>query len=644
MPSAAEFLSFADILPDAVILVHPDGQVLGQNRSAKTTLGVSAAKTLEDLCSDPLGEVAAYLRTCARVRTPLPGSLTLRGGAKHSVYGAVLQPRTRSEQPLIALRIVPGERALSEFTSLKQKIAALNRAIHEQRRTEAEVRRQREWLRVTLRSIGDAVIATDINGHVMFMNPVAQWLTGWTEDEAVGQPIDEVFRILNEASREPCANPITRALSEGVVVGLANHTLLLSRSGIEWPIDDSAAPIRDDDGEVVGAVLVFHEIRDRRRLEDLARQRLEELVAADRRKDEFLATLAHELRNPLAPIMTATALLALPDGGVNRHERARSVIHRQVQQLSRLVDDLLDVSRITRGNIELRQRKGLDVATIIDHALETSRPIIDASGHELTLDVAPGVAFVDGDPTRLEQVVCNLLNNAAKYTPRGGKISVSAKVSGAKAELRIRDTGIGITADLLPHVFDSFVQGARSLDRAQGGLGIGLTLVKKLVTLHGGSCSCSSKGEGLGAEFVVRLPLSADQVRSVTSEGASTSSASKRRVLVVDDNRDGAEQLATYLELSGHMVFVAHDGLTAIELFRIERPDVAIIDIGLPGIDGFEVARRLCKFQDASPCVLVALTGYGQEHDRQLALEAGFSHHLLKPMAPDAIAELLTRL
>jgi PAS domain S-box-containing protein len=362
-----------------------------------------------------------------------------------------------------------------------------------------------------------------------------------------------------------------------------------------------------------------------------------ELREADRRKDEFLAMLAHELRNPLAPIRNALHVLKQPAADATMMRQVRDMAERQVQHMARLLDDLLDVSRISRGRIELR-RERIDVAAILGRSVEAVRPLVEERRHELTVSLPGGKVEVDADPTRLEQILTNLLNNAAKYTDSGGHIWLSAAQVGGEVALRVRDTGVGIAPDALPHIFDLFVQAERRLDRSsQGGVGIGLTLVKRLVEMHGGRIEASSAGPGQGSEFVVRLPLARPQPPEGTPRPAGQEIAADlppRRVLVVDDNQDAADSLAVLLRLAGQDVQVAYDGAAALSLARSFRPEVVFLDIGLPGMDGYEVARRLREHLDGQKTVLVAVTGYGQDEDRRRSRDAGFDFHMVKPAEP----------
>jgi signal transduction histidine kinase/DNA-binding response OmpR family regulator len=367
---------------------------------------------------------------------------------------------------------------------------------------------------------------------------------------------------------------------------------------------------------------------------------------ADRRKNEFLAMLAHELRNPLAPIRNAVHLLRQPGAGREHLDWAGEVIDRQVRQLVRLVDDLLDVSRITRGSITL-QPDWVSLAAVVGSAVETSRPLIDARKQTLTVTLPSEPVQLHADPARLAQVLANLLNNAAKYTPEGGRVTLTAERDGGDMVFRVRDTGMGIPAEMLTSIFDLFTQVERALDRAQGGLGIGLTLVRRLVEMHGGSVRASSEGADKGSEFVVRLPVGGPAAAngSVPHQGRPPSAlASSHRILLVDDNVDGAASLAMLLRELGHEVEVAHDGAAALEAVGDFEPEVVLLDIGLPGMDGYEVARRLRRQPGLKDLPLVALTGYGQEEDRRRSREAGFDLHLVKPLDLDALPSIFALL
>jgi signal transduction histidine kinase/CheY-like chemotaxis protein len=408
---------------------------------------------------------------------------------------------------------------------------------------------------------------------------------------------------------------------------LAVMTFLAAESGRRYGPDDLAlaADFADRAAVALDNARLYHEVQD-----------------AAQRKDEFLAMLAHELRNPLAPILNAMQVIQIRGTDDPALQRAGDVVQRQGRHMARLLDDLLDVSRITHGKIELR-KEPVDLAAVVENALQTSRPFIEAGQHEVSICLPPEPLRVEADPTRLEQVITNLLNNAAKYTESGGCIWVTAQREGDDAVVRVRDTGVGISPALLPHVFDLFTQASRPLDRPQGGLGIGLTLVRRLVELHGGSVEADSAGPGRGSEFVVHLPASPEArlERPETARRAAPVGERPRRVLLVEDNLDAAQTLAELLESWGHEVRVALDGAAALEAARDASPEVVLLDIGLPGMDGYEVARRLREQAGRAGLLLVAVTGYGQAEDRRCAREAGFDQHLTKPVDLAELEQLL---
>ena len=372
------------------------------------------------------------------------------------------------------------------------------------------------------------------------------------------------------------------------------------------------------------------------------------LKEADRHKDEFLAVLAHELRNPLAPIRNAVEIMRRSSLSDPQLVWSRDVVERQVKHLTRLVDDLLDVSRITRGNINL-SREPVSVATIVARAIETIQPLIAEQRHELAVDISDEVLEVEGDLTRLTQVLGNLLNNAAKYTDPGGSIVVSAQRAGSDVDIRVRDNGIGIPPELLPRLFQLFTQVDAAAHRAQGGLGIGLALVRQLVQMHGGSVTAYSNGPGTGCEFLIRLPLRTRRMRDPMEPNAlplthANGAKPGHRILLADDNQDALESLATLLQCEGHEVHTAGDGAEALEVAAQCRPNVVLLDIGMPKLDGYEVARRIRAEPWGKSTVLIALTGWGQDEDRRRSREVGFDSHLVKPLDPEALSTMLSRL
>jgi two-component system CheB/CheR fusion protein len=624
------------------------------------------------------------------------------------------------------------------------------------------VHEQRDWLLVTLSSIGDAVLTTDSAGRVTFMNPVAESLTGWTRQEAEGQPLDRVLHLINEDNREPVESPSVAASRENRTAELASHSLLVARDGVERPLDDSAAPMMNEAGEVVGVVLVFRDITERRKteralakalaysddliatlrepflvldadlrvktanrsfyntfhvsteetegrrvydlgngqwdipglrtlldrvlsrnqsvhdfevehsfpalgrktmllnarpfpldsehpelillaVEDVSavRERADELAEANRNKDEFLATLAHELRNPLAPIRNAVQLLGMRSLKEPDVRTARDVIARQVAVMVRLIDDLLDISRISRNELDIR-KEVVELATVLESAVESSRPFLEQSGHELTVSLPPEPLPLSADPVRLSQVFLNLLNNAAKYTPRGGRIWLAAKREGSDVVVSVRDNGIGIPGNMLTRIFDMFAQVDRSLEQSRGGLGIGLTLVRRLVEMHDGGIEARSAGPDQGSEFIVRLPLIQPPPQPPPKRAGPRSRAlSGCRILVVEDNEDSADSLGMLLRLKGNDIRIAHDGLEAVALAEAFHPELVLLDIGLPKLNGYEVAERIRGRPWARDATLVALTGWGQEEDRRRSQEAGFHFHIVKPLELEVLETML---
>ena len=643
------FRLVADPFPDPALLVTAAGEVVAANRSATELLrrvqGGLPGRHLAGLTATPPEDVAAFLRSCSRTSGKVPGVLTVVAAdgspAAYRAEGSLVRPGVEAGVALVLVRLVPKEAAVGRFLALNQRVEELSREVARRKQAEADLRAERERLRVTLSSIGDAVIATDTGGVLTFLNPVAEALTGWRLAEAVGRPHGEVFVAVDEYTREPRPAPLDRVFREGVVVGLANHTVLVSRDGSERPVDDSAAPIRDADGRVVGAILVFRDVTERRRMEMEMRDRAERLAEANRHKDDFLAMLAHELRNPLAPALNGLYLLRLGGADPATSERALGMMERQLRHMARLVDDLLDVSRLARGKFRV-ERERVDLAALARTAAEDRRPAAERAGVGLTVSVPEAPLWVDGDSTRLVQVVGNLLDNALKFNEPGGTADVSVSADGAEGVVRVRDTGVGIDSDLLPLLFEPFRQADRSLDRSKGGLGLGLALARGLVELHGGRVEAHSRGPGTGSEFVVRLPLAPPGAGRPPV--APTPGPDRHvRVLVVEDNQDAADSLATLLELLGYEVTVAYTGPDGVRRAEEWAPDVVVSDIGLPGLDGYGVATAIRRHPALSGVTLVALTGYGSEGDRRRAEASGFDHVLVKPAGPDALRGVLRR-
>jgi PAS domain S-box-containing protein len=730
-----------------------------------------------------------------------PGLVAVAASALGAAY-FILEPRYSFDVSQPEYRIGLGLFvALSVVTVLL--IDSLNRAL-------ADANQKRELLRTTLTSIGDGVITTDVEGIITRINPVAETLTGFVADEACGSPLESVFKIINEDSRQTVENPVTKCLREGTIVGLANHTLLIAKDGTERPIDDSAAPIKSRQGEVSGAVLVFRDVTENRKQErerklrekilagqnrvlemlvegeplpdvldalcevieqqgqqqkliatvllmaedgkrlhsvagqrapaeyalaidgvvigpsvgscgtaafrgeqvivsdiatdplwadyrDLALQhgfkacwstpimsshgkvlgtfavyadiprfptpeelQLVEILTrtagiaverrrdektlrdADRRKDEFLATLAHELRNPLAPITNSLELMKRADGNKELIEQSRATMARQIEQMVRLIDDLLDVSRITSNKLELKKGT-VELASIIHHALEACRPHSERAGHKLSVELPAEPIYLHADPMRLAQVFGNLLNNSCKYTKPGGRIWVTAERENGEVKVRVKDTGVGIPSEMLPKVFDLFTQVDRSREFSEGGLGIGLSLVKWLVEKHDGSVTAHSDGPGAGSEFVVRLPVVAAGSKAANTKSPYRAEpvGAARRILIVDDNQDNAESLDMLLRLSGNETRMAGDGVEAVEKAGEFFPDVILLDIGLPRMNGYDTCRAIRQQPWGKDVIMVALTGWGQEEDRRKAKEAGFNGHMVKPVNHEDLMETL---
>ena len=501
-------------------------------------------------------------------------------------------------------------------------------------RKSEELEQQREWFEVTLNSIGDAVITTNVDGRVTSLNPVAEAMTGWSVAEARGEPLERVFRIINEDTRRLAESPVAKALQLGKTIGLGNHTALISKDGTEVAIEDSAAPIRDRNGNVCGAVMVFHDVTKRRQAEQALRD-------TDRRKDEFLATLAHELRNPLAPIRQAARILRAETATEAQKRWCQDVIDRQVQHMALLIDDLLDIARVARGTLELRIET-TELAAVIEAAIETARPIIDAKRHKLSVEIPQQAVQFAADPLRVAQVLSNLLTNAAKYTDPEGQIRLRAFGDGEAITISVADSGIGIPTGEIESVFAMFSQVKASQDRSDGGLGIGLALARGLVELHGGTIQATSAGLGEGSEFVVRLPhrvLSA--VAPPETAAAAATQARHRRILIADDNQDAADSLAVLLQMEGHDVTVVRDGREALTAINAVLPEIALLDIGMPELDGYEVARQVRQNTLGRAVTLIAVTGWGQDRDKARALGAGFNHHLTKPIEPTQLLDLI---
>ena len=507
---------------------------------------------------------------------------------------------------------------------------------------EQSLRESEHRLRFVMDSMPQKIVTTNPCGDIDYYNPQWYEYTGLSFEQIKGwgwqvfihpDDLEETVRLWKHAvaTGEPYHQ---------------EHRFRRADGEYRWHLSRMQA-MRDAEGKVVMWVGANTDIHDQRQAANQLRQNAADMSEADRRKDEFLAMLGHELRNPLAPISNALQLVRLSNQDPRREVcEAFDIIERQIENMVRLVDDLLDVARITSGKIQL-QKERIDLAAVVARAVEGARPLIDARRHTLEVILPEAPVPVEADPIRLAQVLWNLLNNAAKYTPDGGRITLEVE-RGDEAVVRIRDTGMGIASEMLPRVFDLFTQVERTLARAEGGLGLGLTLVRRLMEMHGGTVAATSAGQGQGSEFVVRLPVLPDETPSArTAKPAAAerrmAPAYGRRILVVDDNRDSAESLAMLLRLFGNDVRTVQDGRLALEVEAAYRPDVVLLDIGLPSLDGLEVCRRLRARTAKGQQLIVAMTGYGQEDDRRRSEEAGFDAHMVKPVDLDSLQELLSR-
>jgi len=489
----------------------------------------------------------------------------------------------------------------------------------ERMRLDQAVRDQQFYTRSLIESNIDALMTTDPRGIITDVNKQMEALTGCARDELIGAPFKDYF-----TDPERAEAGIKLVLGGGKVTDY--ELTARARDGKETVVSYNATTFYDRDRKLRGVFAAARDVTERKRYE-------QSLQEADRRKNEFLALLAHELRNPLAPISNAVQVLRLKRGNQQVVQSASEMIERQVGQMVRLVDDLLDVSRISRGKIELHKER-IELVSAVNHAAEAIRPNCERMDHELTLVLPPNPIFLNADPTRLAQMLGNLLTNACKFTDKGGRIFLTVEREGVQAVIRVRDTGIGIAADQLTRIFDMFTQLDTSLERSVSGLGIGLTLVGNLVELHGGTVGAHSAGIGHGSEFTVRLPILVETLKLAPPKPTATEPAptTARRILVVDDNQDSATTLAMLLKLSGHEVHTANDGLEAVEAAGTFRPHVVLLDIGLPNLNGYEVARQIREQPWGKDMVLVALTGWGQEESRQKSRDAGFNGHLTKPV------------
>ncbi|MEO6046812.1 MAG: PAS domain S-box protein [Candidatus Kapaibacterium sp.] len=509
----------------------------------------------------------------------------------------------------------------------------ITRDLTERKEHEETLRRSEERFRLLVEGVKDyAIFMLDPDGYITSWNAGAEGIKGYTASEAIGQHFSMFYPREKIEEKWP-EQELEFARRDG---RFEDEGWRLRKDGTRLWANVIITPLYDKGNRLIGFSKVTRDMTERKRVE--------ELELAEQRMTEFLAMLSHELRNPLAPIRNAVYMMQLKESEDADLAGIRDILDRQVEHITRLVDDLVEVSRVTSGTIRLR-REQVDIHAIIARATESSRPFIEARGHRLEIILPNNPILLDGDQTRLVQVFVNLLNNAAKYTPGEGTISVIVEEHGHEMVARVRDTGAGISADLLPNIFDLFTQGERTLDRSEGGLGIGLTLARRIIEMHGGTIKAFSEGAGMGSELLVCLPIIVAETSAagaIDMQGVAESTVPEPlHVLVVDDNIDAARSMTLYLKAWGYDVRIAHDGPTALAIAAEHRPDVVLLDIGLPGMSGYDVAVELRKLNHGAEIEIVAVTGYGQEEDRRRTREAGIDHHMVKPIDPRVLRTLL---
>jgi len=522
--------------------------------------------------------------------------------------------------------------ALSDGANKVTVCAVIARSMMHERGTEEARQHEEEKFNLLMTGVQEyAIFMMDPEGRITEWNSAAERLLGYSRDEVLGHSFSLFFTPQEGEPGGVADRELKLAVSAGRATDDRWH---VRKDGTHFWASGITSALRDEQGSLRGFAKVLRDSTDRKRFEEELRDKAHALEEADRRKDEFLAMLAHELRNPLAPVATAVTLLQKNTPVRESDQEALAVLERQVGKLTRLIDDLMDVSRITRGKIQLNRTR-IDLRNVLEGAVGTALPLIEEQRHTLRILLPDEPLWVLGDATRLEQVFENLLNNAAKYTPTGGEISLSAERAEGCAVVRVRDNGVGIPPELVPNIFDLFTQADRSLDRSQGGLGIGLTIVSNLVEMHEGTVEVTTDGLDKGSEFIVRLPLhvesSGEPLHAINPHGAA-SEITQKTFLVVDDNADAAKMLAALLRANGHKVEIALCGNQALEMVEKYKPRVILLDIGLPGLDGYQLARRFRESETTKDIVLVAITGYGTPEARQRSKDAGFNYHLVKPV------------
>jgi PAS domain S-box-containing protein len=622
-----ELSDFLENALEGLFKLGPDGTVFWVNSAGLELLGCSDAqcvgRSIEEFHRDPRDA----RETLQRLLTG--ETLQNHATALRRTDGSVRYVRIAANAQWDAGRLIHSRWFVRDDTS--ERLAESARA----------------HLAAIVESSDDAIVSKTLEGIVRSWNGAAERLFGYTAEEAVGQSIT----LILPAARVQEEQEILERLRRGERIDHL-ETVRVAKNGRHIDVALTISPIRNADGVIVGASKIARDISERKASEQAQQRaigelkRVEELLReADRRKDEFLAVLAHELRNPLAPIRYAVALERKEGRGEAARLQAQAIIERQVEHMSRLLDDLLDVSRITRGTLLLR-RSSIELSAALAAAQESARPLLESRGHTLVLRLPEEPIRLVADPVRFAQVLANLLVNAAKYTDTGGRIEIEARQEEGELVVAVRDNGIGISAEMMPRLFTLFAQASPALERSEGGLGIGLALVRGLVELHGGTITAHSQGPGRGSEFVLRLPVgspTAIELRRASQRVRASSRTKPLRVLVADDNRDSAATCAALLESSGHEVSVAHTGREALAMADKLKPDALLLDIGMPELNGYQLAQRIRGTGWGRAATLIAITGWGQEQDKRRALEAGFDHHLTKPFDPNDLEGLLRR-
>jgi hypothetical protein len=605
----------ASVRDYAIFMLTPEGIIASWNS------GAQAIKQYSD--AEAIGKHFSIFYEPAAVASGWPEEelrRSLRDGRFEDEGWRIRKDGTRFWANVVIAPLFDGSNNLVGFSKV-------TRDLTERRRHEEQLREREERLRLIVDGVKDhAMLLLDPKGVIVSWNPAAQKVLGYTTQEAIGREV----AILYPAQERSAGRPQAEMAAAAHAGAVHSHSWKVRSDGVLVWTDGSINVVRDRDGRMDGFVYILRDLAEQ--------QRIEELEAEGRRILEFIAMLSHELRNPLAPIKNAVSILRLPQGQ-QQADKYADMIARQVEHLTRLVDDLMDVSRVTTGKIEL-ERAPLDLNALVQAAVDSMRSTMESYGHALDLRLASQPVLVDGDSVRLTQVIVNLLNNAAKYTAPNGRIEIVVSRLPAAAQLEVSDNGVGMSESLIQRAFDPFVQGERAIDRSQGGLGIGLTLVKRIVDLHGGSVVASSAGTDRGATFTITMPLAKDGVVTPAAVGAQPRPKSAR-VLVVDDNHDVAESLVELLRAGGCDVRAAYSGREALDIAAATPLTAVLLDIGLPDMSGYDVARRLRELPSMKGTRIIATTGYGLQSDRDASASAGFDAHLVKPVDHEEVLRLI---